>query len=407
MSKCFSLTASRNWCYRSYFSSSGLRSTITDLGDGTVMHCWVPKTQKESKPNLLLIHGFGANAMWQWGEILRFFIPHFNVYVPDLVFFGDSYTTRPDRSETFQARCVRRVMEGRSVAKMSVVGLSYGGFVAYRLAEEWGEAVERVVICCAGVALEEKDLEEGLFRVSDLEVAAEILLPQTAGKMRELMRYTFVKPPMVVPSCLLMDFIHVRDSPPRHQWSSSTAPTTDKFRSEYSAWSPKRAPGKFRIFRAPQESNLTHGCGKAMPSPLGHHPRCVMCSEHVEEKKELIQAIAKDRKLKNLPKIPQPTLIVWGDQDQVFPLELGYRLKRHLGENARLVVIENTGHAFIAEKPKELYKHLKTFLTDSVPPTSVSTSPSDLNHENKTCLSQSSKPQLTKSGAEADIRIKY
>ncbi|CAL5417791.1 unnamed protein product [Camellia sinensis] len=341
MSKCFSLTASRNWCYRSYFSSSGLRSTITDLGDGTVMHCWVPKTQKESKPNLLLIHGFGANAMWQWGEILRFFIPHFNVYVPDLVFFGDSYTTLPDRSETFQARCVRRVMEGRSVAKMSVVGLSYGGFVAYRLAEEWGEAVERVVICCAGVALEEKDLEEGLFRVSDLEVAAEILLPQTAGKMRELMRYTFVKPPMVVPSCLLMDFIHV------------------------------------------------------------------MCSEHVEEKKELIQAIAKDRKLKNLPKIPQPTFIVWGDQDQVFPLELGYRLKRHLGENARLVVIENTGHAFIAEKPKELYKHLKTFLTDSVHPTSVSTSPSDPNHENKTCLSQSSKPQLTKSGAEADIRIEY
>jgi pimeloyl-ACP methyl ester carboxylesterase len=26
--------------------------------------------------------------------------------------------------------------------------------------------------------------------------------------------------------------------------------------------------------------------------------------------------------------LEQPTLIMWGEQDQVFPLELGYRLKR-------------------------------------------------------------------------------
>lgn len=137
MPKCFSLTASRTWCYRSHFSNSGLRSTITDLGDGTVMHCWVPKTLKESKPNLLLIHGFGANALWQWGDVIRLMVPHFNVYVPDLLFFGDSYTTQPDRSESFQARCVMRVMEANRVGKVSLVGLSYGGFVAYSLAAQF------------------------------------------------------------------------------------------------------------------------------------------------------------------------------------------------------------------------------------------------------------------------------
>lgn len=303
MPKCFSLTASRNWCYRSHFSNSGLRSTITDLGDGTVMHCWVPKTRKESKPNLLLIHGFGANALWQWGDVIRLMVPHFNVYVPDLVFFGDSYTTRPERSESFQARCVMRVMEANRVGKVSLVGLSYGGFVAYSLAAQFRGEVERVVICCAGVCLEEKDLGQGMFRVSDLEEVGRILLPQTAEKMRELMSYTFVKPPKIVPSCLLQDFIDV------------------------------------------------------------------MFTENVEEKKELIRALAKDRKLSDLPKIPQPTLIIWGEEDQVFPLELGYRLKRHLGENAQLVVIKNTGHAFIVEKPKELFKHLKSFLVDSFRPT--------------------------------------
>lgn len=248
--------------------------------------------------------------MWQWGpDIIPRFVRHFNVYVPDLVFFGDSYTTRSDRSDSFQAQCVYRVMEANSVSKLRVVGLSYGGFVAYSLAAQFKEMVERVVICCAGVCLEEKDLVDGLFPVKSLEEAAEILLPQTPERMKELMRFTFVKPPVKTPNCILMDFI--------------------------------------------DEMN----------------------KEHVEEKKELIHALAKDRKISELPKIPQPTLIIWGDKDQIFPLELGYRLKRHLGDNADMVVIKNTGHAYIVEKPKEFYKHLKSFLLPQVPPLPSSTAP--------------------------------
>ncbi|KAK8692315.1 hypothetical protein V6N13_075783 [Hibiscus sabdariffa] len=289
MTRCFSLTTARNRCYRSSFLKAGLRSTTTDLQDGTIMHCWVPRTLKDSKPNLLLIHGLGANAMWQWGDVIRKFMPFFNIFIPDLLFFGDSYTTRPERSDAFQAQCVMRVMEANSVRKLSLVGLSYGGFVGYSLAAQFSEAVERVVICCAGVCMEEKDLKEGVFRVSDLEEAARILVPQTPEKLRELMGFSMFKPPpkSLVPSCLLADFIDV------------------------------------------------------------------MCTEYTEEKKELIRAIPKDRNFSNIPKISQPTLILWGEYDQIFPLELGHRLKRHLGDNAHLVVIKDAGHAFNVEKPKE------------------------------------------------------
>lgn len=41
---------------------------------------------------------------------------------------------------------------------------------------------------------------------------------------------------------------------------------------------------------------------------------------------------------------------------------------RHLGENAQLVVIKNAGHALNMEKPKEMYKNLKSFLIDSITP---------------------------------------
>lgn len=262
------------------------------------MHCWVPCEPMAQKPALLLLHGFGANATWQWSEQLRPLLARFNVFVPDLLFFGDSATTQPERSESFQARCVMRLMEGFGVRRMSLVGISYGGFVGYSLAIQFPEAVEKVVLCCSGVCLEERDLEQGLFKVQDLDEAAKLLVPQTPEKLRQLIKLSFYQPPMLVPSCFLSDFIHV------------------------------------------------------------------MCTEYVEEKKELIQEILKNRKHLNLPKITQPTLIIWGEQDQVFPLELGHRLNRHLEENSQLVVIKHAGHAVNLEKPKEFGKHLRAFLID-------------------------------------------
>uniref|UniRef100_A0A7N0ULG4 AB hydrolase-1 domain-containing protein n=1 Tax=Kalanchoe fedtschenkoi TaxID=63787 RepID=A0A7N0ULG4_KALFE len=129
MSKCFlSFTEFRSRCLRSTYTKSGLKSTTTDLKDGTVIHSWIPKTPSPTKPNLLLIHGFGSNAMWQWANLICHLAPHFNLYVPDLVFFGGSYTTRPERFESFQAECLMRALRELKVGKVSVVGMSYGGF---------------------------------------------------------------------------------------------------------------------------------------------------------------------------------------------------------------------------------------------------------------------------------------
>lgn len=216
MAGCFSFTASRDRCYRFSFSNAGLKSTTTDLGDGTIMHCWVPKTHKESKPSLLLIHGIGANAMWQWDDFVTPLIHRFNVYVPDLVFFGDSYTTRPERSESFQAKCVMGLMEAHGVRKMNVVGISYGGFVAYSMAAQFPEKLEKVVLCCAGVTLEEKDMDEGMFQVKSVDEAVNILLPQTPEKVKQLLQLTFVKPMKVLPTCFLNDYIDVSACDSQH-----------------------------------------------------------------------------------------------------------------------------------------------------------------------------------------------
>ncbi|XP_076904388.1 uncharacterized protein LOC143559810 [Bidens hawaiensis] len=298
MSKCFSFTASRDWCFRYSFSRTGLKSTTVNLHDGaTVIHTWIPKTPKPNKPNLILIHGFGANAMRQYNDFISPLVSKFNVYIPDLVFFGESYSSRPDRAERFQAECLMAAMEAVGVVgKVHVMGLSYGGFVAYSMAAQFPEKVDKVVIAGSGVSLDESDMETGLLSVKSIDDAASILLAQTPEKLRELLRMAFFKPPQNVPSCFLSDFIDV------------------------------------------------------------------MNTEHVQEKRELIETVHKGRKVSNLPKITQPTLIIWGEHDKIFPLELGHRLKRYLGENAELVILKNAGHAVNAEKPKELYKNMKSFL---------------------------------------------
>ena len=97
---------------------------------------------------------------------------------------------------------------------MSLVGLSYNEFVGYCMAamEEGMMVVERVVVCGSRVCMEEKDVKEGLFLVTNLDEAANILVPRTPERLRELVGYTFFKPPPLwwLPSCFLLDFIEVR-----------------------------------------------------------------------------------------------------------------------------------------------------------------------------------------------------
>lgn len=295
MTGCFSFTASGNRCLRIYFSSAGMKSKQTELDDGTTMHCWVPK-KTGNKPALILIHGFGANAMWQWSSQIRPLRRHFNLYVPDLIFFGRSFTTRPERTEIFQSQCVMKLVEKLGVSKFHVVGVSYGGFVAYHLAHLYPDAVQKVLLVASGISFEEKDMTERLFDAPDLETAISVLLPQTAANLRKLLKLSFVKPPRMVPSCLLQDFI------------------------------------------------------------------ANMVTDRREERIELIKHLTGGRKASDLPVINQETLIIWGEQDRIFPLELGNRLKRHLGDRAELVLFKDAGHGVHLEKSTKFNKQLKKFL---------------------------------------------
>ncbi|VAH43661.1 unnamed protein product [Triticum turgidum subsp. durum] len=114
----FSFAAARDRCFNRRFLAAGLRPVTIQLPDSahpvsvqlpdsaepvTTVHMWVPA--RPPRNPLVLLHGFGASATWQWYPYLRPLIAAgFDPIVPDLLFFGNSTTRLSDRSDTFQVR---------------------------------------------------------------------------------------------------------------------------------------------------------------------------------------------------------------------------------------------------------------------------------------------------------------
>ncbi|XP_042460505.1 uncharacterized protein Mb2734-like [Zingiber officinale] len=135
------------------FLRCGLRPVMLDLGHAS-LYIWGPNPRRASrKPALFLIHGFGGNSKWQWECQIGALSRSFDLYILDLLFFGRSRSSCADCSVGYQARCVAKAMRLLGVARYSVMGISYGGFVAFRLAEMEAESVERVAILTAGICI--------------------------------------------------------------------------------------------------------------------------------------------------------------------------------------------------------------------------------------------------------------
>jgi pimeloyl-ACP methyl ester carboxylesterase len=69
-----------------------------------------------------------------------------------------------------------------------------------------------------------------------------------------------------------------------------------------------------------------------------------------------------------LKRIEVPSLVVWGENDILVPVRDARHYQRLIGDNARLVVFEDTGHMPMIERPGRFNELLADFLAgQSVP----------------------------------------
>ncbi|OVA08344.1 Alpha/beta hydrolase fold-1 [Macleaya cordata] len=207
-SSCFSLVSFYEGYLRNAFTSSGLSSQTIEIDSETTIHFWSsPNLPSNSKPPLILIHGFGANPLWQWCQQVQSLSSQFSLYVPDLVFFGKSTTKSSERSEIFQAVSIGKLLEKLGVKWYSVMGTSYGGFVAYHMARMWPKRVEKVIIASSAVNMRRRENEE-LIEKAKVERIEDLMLPSKAAQLRVSMSLAVFKRPFFLPDFVLNDIIH-------------------------------------------------------------------------------------------------------------------------------------------------------------------------------------------------------
>lgn len=208
---------------------AGLRPIAVELEPGTTMHVWAPKhhvgkkgttispleptadakkeKSPESRPNVVLIHGFAAEGNVTWQFNFGVLVSRYNLYIPDLMFFGESTTASADRSPDFQAECVAGALARLGVARCDVVGFSYGGMVAFKLAEARPELVRSLCVSGSVVAMTDAVNRETMERLG-AGSSAELLMPDTLKGLKALLSVSMYKK-MWFPDRFYKDYLKV------------------------------------------------------------------------------------------------------------------------------------------------------------------------------------------------------
>ncbi|KAL1215522.1 hypothetical protein V5N11_024081 [Cardamine amara subsp. amara] len=196
------LVVALRWLMCIIMKSASIVPYTVEIEPGTKINFWLPKKSGD-KPAVLLIHGFAGDGMMTWALQVRSLSKRYAVYIPDLLFFGGSYTDKPDRSTEFQAECLVKAMRILGVDTFVPVGFSYGGFVAFKIAELYGNMVKAVVVSGSSPVLTYSNVNWfGFSTLSDL------LLPKTVRELEFLFSVALHKR-IWLPKWPLQDYLKI------------------------------------------------------------------------------------------------------------------------------------------------------------------------------------------------------
>ncbi|XP_059642615.1 uncharacterized protein LOC132284523 [Cornus florida] len=283
---------------------AGIVPHSVEIESGTVMNIWVPtesvkklkKDQpmiKPNKPVVVLVHGFAAEGIVTWQFQVGSLTKKYAVYVPDLLFFGGSITDSQDRSPTFQAECLMKGLRKMGVDKCTVVGFSYGGMVAFKMAELYPDLVGALVVSGSILAMTDS-ISNATLESLGFSSSSELLLPTSVKGLKALLSVAAHKR-LWFPDRLHKDFLEV-------------------------------------MFN------------------------------NRKERGELLEGLIVSNKDPTIPNFQQRIHLLWGEDDQIFKLELAQNMNEQLGHNATFEGIKKAGHLVHLERPCVYNRCLKKFL---------------------------------------------
>ncbi|AET03894.1 putative acylglycerol lipase [Medicago truncatula] len=287
---------------------AGIRPYTVEIESGTTMNFWVPSetitkpkkkeekpkiTAKTNKPVVVLVHGFASEGIVTWQFQVGALTKKYAVYVPDLLFFGGSTTDKTERSPRFQAECLAIALRKLGVEKCIVVGFSYGGMVAFKMAEMYPDLVQALVISGSILAMTDSISVSSLQELG-FSSSSELLLPNSVKGLKALLSVAAYKK-LWFPDRLHKDFLEVMFT-------------------------------------------------------------------NRKERGELLDGLVISNKDVSIPNFSQRIHLLWGENDQIFKLELAQNMKEQLGDGATFEGIKKAGHLVHLERPCVYNRCLKKFI---------------------------------------------
>jgi pimeloyl-ACP methyl ester carboxylesterase len=252
---------------------------------------------------IVFVHGLGGQ--WQnWLENIPRAARERRVIALDLPGFGLTPEPRDRITIPGYGRCVDALCEKLSLGRIDVVGNSMGGFVAAEVAIQFPERVDQLILVSAAGITSADIAQRPILTVG--RIAAAVATYGTARHRQIASRPTS-----------------------RHVALSLVARYPSLLRADLAYEGFFKGTGK-------------PGFDDALRASLEYDFR--------------------DR----LPEIGRPTLIVWGENDSIIPVRDAAEFER-LIPDSRKVVMRNTGHIPMAERPQAFNDLMLRFLVETGP----------------------------------------
>lgn len=251
-------------------------------------------------PPLILLHGYGG-SMWQW-EYQQSLTAHFRVITPDLL--GSGLSDKPDIDYRPAAliESVRGLMDALGLPAATLIGNSMGGGVAIGMALTYPDRVHRLVLIDTLPDHVRERLVSPLMQRA-LNTHAPAWLARFAASLFGSRTMEAVLKEVVYNHDLITPLVLDRSN--RNRQREDMVGPLLSLRDSLPLWEQQFAP--------------------------------------------------------RLTELRQSTLILWGEQDRLFPPQVGRDLQAMIPQ-ARLIVIPEAGHIPQWEQPQAVNRHIREFL---------------------------------------------
>lgn len=122
---------------------AGLEATVLHAGD-VDLHYFRSTDPPAGRP-LLIIHGFGGDALSNWSGQLEALAPVRPLLLPDLLWFGQSASSAEPTLRA-QAGAMLAMLDHEEIPEVDIMAISYGGFVAFGMLELDPDRVGRLIL---------------------------------------------------------------------------------------------------------------------------------------------------------------------------------------------------------------------------------------------------------------------